>query len=617
MQSDFRLGDWVVQPAQCRLSRDGRTLQVRARVMDLLVYLANHPGEVVSKERLLNEVWGSLAVSESALTRTVTELRQALGDSVDAPQLLETIAKRGYRLMGSVESLSAPTGGSAPVSRSTLKMVMSAAAAVLLVAVASWAWLRGDAAGTSVRLAVLPFAHLGDLGSREYLADGLAEDTTVSLGMIDPDRLIVIGRTSTLRYRNTTKSIDEIGKELGVDYLVESAVRTEDNRLRLTSKLVRASDQALVWSQSYERELTDVLGLHLTLSTAIAEQIHFRVSNETRASIERRQTRNAQAYDLYMRGRTLWLERKPATNRRALDYYQAAIALDNDYALAWSGMADAYAASPVNGDMDPSLVGRPARDAAKNAVRAEPELAEAQVSQALVDFWLEWNWPAAERTLRRALTLNSGYPLAHLMLGNVFSHSGRDREAREEIRRGRQLDPFDPMFLAISSQHALHAGDYPAAAEFARQALQVAPDFWVGHMMLGQAQERLGENDLALQSLGRAEQLSGGNSKPVSTKGYVLARAGRTTEAHAVLNELIARSHAGYLPMYAIALVQAGLNDREAVFRSLDAARAARDVHLVFLGVDPKWEPYRSDPRFQALLDRCGFTTINRERSTN
>lgn len=266
--------------------------------MDLLVYLANHPGEVVSKERLLNEVWGSLAVSESALTRTVTELRQALGDSVDAPQLLETIAKRGYRLMGSVESLSAPTGGSAPVSRSTLKMVMSAAAAVLLVAVASWAWLRGDAAGTSVRLAVLPFAHLGDLGSREYLADGLAEDTTVSLGMIDPDRLIVIGRTSTLRYRNTTKSIDEIGKELGVDYLVESAVRTEDNRLRLTSKLVRASDQALVWSQSYERELTDVLGLHLTLSTAIAEQIHFRVSNETRASIERRQTRNAQAYDL-------------------------------------------------------------------------------------------------------------------------------------------------------------------------------------------------------------------------------------------------------------------------------------------------------------------------------
>jgi len=594
MQTDFRLGEWLVQPDQCRLSKDGRTIQIRARVMDLLTYLADHPGEVVSKERLLDDVWGSQAVSESALTRTVTELRQVLGDSVEAPQLLETIPKRGYRLIGAVEPVPGTAVVVLPAAKSrthaALKVAITATIAALLFGFAWWAWPRGDTSGTSVRLAVLPFDELGDLQDREYLAEGLAEDTIVSLGMADPEHLSVIGRTSTLRYRNTTKSLEQIGRELGVDYLVESSVRTVNDRLRLTSKLVRAKDQALIWSQSYERDLTDVLGLHLVVSTAVAEQIRVRVTSETRASIERRQTRNAGAYEHYTRGRTLWLQRKPVTTQRALDYYKGAIALDPAYALAWSGIADAFAASPVNGDADPSVMGPPARNAAKEA----------------------------ERTLRRAIAVNSSYAFAHMVLGNVFSHSGRHREAIEEIRRAQELDPLDPMMYAISSQHALHALDYSRAVEYARQALAVDPEFWVAHMMLGQALERLGETDLALQSLSRAEQLSGGsNSKPVSTRGYVLAKAGRADDARAVLDGLITRSRTRYVPMYAIALVQAGLGDREALFKSLDAAYAAGDVHLIFLPVDPKWEPYRSDPRFSALLERCGFMTGGRGRSTN
>ena len=621
MQTDFRLGDWLVQPDQCRLSKDGRTIQIRARVMDLLTYLADHPGEVVSKERLLDDVWGSQAVSESALTRTVTELRQVLGDSVEAPQLLETIPKRGYRLIGAVEPVPGTAVAAPPASKgrahAALKVAITATIAGLLLGFASWAWPRGDTRGTSVRLAVLPFDQLGDRQDREYLAEGLAEDTIVSLGMADPEHLSVIGRTSTLRYRNTAKSLAQIGRELGVDYLVEGTVRTDGDRLRLTTKLVHATDQALIWSQSYERDLADVLGLHLVVSTAIAEQIRVRVPSETRASIERRQTRNAEAYALYMRGRTLWLQRKPVTNRRALEYYKGAIALDPAYALAWSGIADAHAASPVNGDAEPSVMGPPARDAAREGVRIAPGLAETQVSQALVEFWFDRNWAAAERTLRRAIAVNSSYAFAHMVLGNVFSHSGRHREAIEEIRRARELDPLDPMMSAISSQHALHAGDYSGAVEHARQALAVDPEFWVAHMMLGQARERLGEYDLALQSLTRAEQDSGGNSKPVSTKGYVLAKAGRVDDARAVLNGLITRSRTGYVPMYAIALVQAGLGDREALFKSLDAAYAASDVHLIFLPVDPKWEAYRTDPRFSALLERCGFMAGGRERSTN
>src|SRR5262245_9199526 len=186
--------------------------------MDLLTYLAAHAGEVVSKERLLNDVWGAQSVSESALTRTVTELRQALGDDADEPRLLETIPKRGYRLIGSVSSIPSDVVEIAPRparrTRVTTRLALAVAATGLVVA---GTWVRGPAAARPVRVAVLPFDQINDDPDRKYLADSLAEDTTVSLGMIDPERLIVVGRTSMRRYKGTTKSVTEIGQELAVD----------------------------------------------------------------------------------------------------------------------------------------------------------------------------------------------------------------------------------------------------------------------------------------------------------------------------------------------------------------------------------------------------------------
>ena len=618
MTNGFRLGDWLVQPDQCRISTADRTVQLRAKVMDLLTYLAARPGEVVSKERLLDDLWGSQAVSESALTRTVTELRQALGDSADAPHLLETIPKRGYRLIGSVVPLAPAAEATIPARTGRAQGRRWPALALgggLLIVLAALAWPRGTTPVTPVRLAVLPFADIGIEPGREYFADGLAEDTIVSLGMIDPARLIVIGRTSTLRYKGTTKSLKEIGAELGSDYLVESAVRTEGNQLRLTSKLIRVKDQGLIWSQSYEREFSSVLGLQLEVSAAIAEQVRVGISREVRASIAHRHSRNAEAYDFYIRGRTLWNARNPNATLRALDHYKRAIALDPDYALAWSGIADANSAAPVNGDVDPVVSRQLAREAASEALRAGADLAEVQTSQGLLNFWLEWNWPAAEHAYRQAVSLNSGYALGHLALANVRSHLGRHSAAAEEMRRAREVDPLDPMMQAISSQLAFHARDYPAAAEHARQALLVDPAFWIGHMQLGQVLAQMGQTDLALQSLAEAERLSGGNSKPVSTRGYVLGKAGRTSEARVVLEQFLERSRHRYVPKYAVALVHAGLGDRESAFTALDEAYTAHDVHLVFLTVDPKWDDYRSEPRFKRLLERCGFVGVETPRS--
>ncbi len=273
---DFRLEDWLVQPAQCRLSNNARKVQVRPKVMDLLTHLATHAGEVVSKEQLFDGVWGAEAVSESALTRTVTELRQALGDDAGNPRLLETIPKRGYRLIGSVSDVADDVvaitpGRSARARARPWLLIFGGIAIAVLSALTS--------SPAPVRIAVLPFDQLGDDRDRPNLADGLAEDTIVSLGTIDPSHVLVVGRTSMLRYRATTKSLTKIGQELSVTYLVEGVVRTEGQRVRLTSKLIRVRDEAVVWSQAYEREVTSALGLQLEISSAIAKEVRGRIAS--------------------------------------------------------------------------------------------------------------------------------------------------------------------------------------------------------------------------------------------------------------------------------------------------------------------------------------------------
>jgi TolB-like protein/tetratricopeptide (TPR) repeat protein len=457
-----------------------------------------------------------------------------------------------------------------------------------------------------VRLAVLPFQNFGGDPDREYLADGLTEETIASLGHIDPEHLQVIGRTSTMTYKGASKSLAVIGEELGVDYLVESSIRAEDARLRVICTLIRVRDQVQVWSASYDREPTSILVVQQELSTAIAEQITLHLSPARLHALARRHTRNPDAYDLYLRGRRFWNQLTPATTRRAVECYDGATQLDPAYALAWSGLADAFSSSPMNGDALPLHVWPLAQDAATRAVGAEPGLAEAQTALAIVNFMLGWDWPAAEAGLRQAIAVDASYAWAYIMLGNVLSQSGRHAEAWPMMRRGCELDPLSAINQAISSQVAFQAGDWSSAVEHARRAITIDPEFWVGHMQRGQVYEQLGKTELALESLNHAARLSG-NSKPLSLRAHVLAKCGHADEAREMLRMLEHVSRARYIPPYALALVHAGLGERDQVFDCLDRAYTTRDVHLVFLTVDPKWDPFRTDPRFDVLLGRCGF----------
>jgi tetratricopeptide (TPR) repeat protein len=279
-----------------------------------------------------------------------------------------------------------------------------------------------------------------------------------------------------------------------------------------------------------------------------------------------------------------------------------------DYALAWSGLAFTYVATTLNSDGRPLEVGPRARDAAARAILGNPSLAEAQFAVGYVTWLKDWDWMAAEASFRRMISLDPGYATAHRMLGQVLSHTGRHSDAESAMRRTRALEPFAAMSHALSSQVSFQAREYSTAVEHAGRAIQIDATFWIGDMQLGQAYEQMGKTDLALEALADATRFSGGNSKAISLRGYVLARSGRVNEARQVLTILDTVARERYVPPYATALVRAGLGEREAVFEWLEKAYEERDVHLIYLPVDPKWDPYRSDPRFGALLALCGFS---------
>jgi len=627
----FRFREFELDVSAYELRRNGRSIRLERQPMDVLIMLVERRGLLVSRDDIVSRLWGKdvFVDVETGVHTAIRKIRQALRDSREEPIFIETITGKGYRFIAAVEAASAPPDPGLPLTHlkpppaqesdeaatpSHVSMAKRASFMIGLLAVAivtgffTWTRLSRDASASRVTLAVLPFENLSGDADREYLADGLAEETIASVGRVDPERVSVIGRTSIMIYKRTTKSLAEIGRELGVDYLLESSLRAEGDMLRVTSKLIRTRDQVQVWSGVYDREPSSMLELQRELSTAIAEQVRFRLSPDRLSGLALRQTQNADAYDAYLRARYFENHRTPESNVRAVQQYKRAIALDPDYALAWSGLAFTYAASAMNGDARPLDVWPRARDAALEAIRANPHLAEAQFVAGYVNWIFDWDWKAAETSFRRAISLDPSNAVAHLELGHALSQTSRHSDAESETRHARELDPLAALSHALSSQVAFQARDYSVAVEHARRAILVDSEFWIGYMQLGQAYEQMGMTELALEALTDAARLSGSNSKPVSLRGYLLARAGRANEAREILRRLETLSRERYVPPYATAIVHAGLGERDEVFDWLEKAYAARDVHLIFLTVDPKWDPYRADPRFEALLARCGFS---------
>jgi TolB-like protein/Flp pilus assembly protein TadD len=571
-----RFGQFELDVGGYELRRQGRPVRLERRPMDVLILLVSRPGELVSRDEIVECLWGNDASIDvdTGLNTVIRKVRHALRDSPRTPTFIETVSGRGYRFVADVQRISTP------------------------------------GAGSSVMLAVLPFVNQTGDPEREYLADGFTEDVIASISQLEPDVLSVIGRMSAMAYKRTGKSLSTIGSELKVGLIVEGSIRSSQSLLQIRCTLNRARDQTQLWSRSYEADITALGRVQLELTLAIADQVRLRLSPERLERSTRRHSRDTAAYDLYLRGRRFWNQLTPATTRLAVDCFTRATEIDPHYALAWAGLAEAYAGAPINGDAEPLAMLPQAREAAERAIYANAQLSEAQHVSGQVRWFYDWDFSAADAAFRRAVQLDPSNAWAHSMFGHALSQLGRHDDARAAMERARTLEPFSPLHHAMSSQVAFQSRDMASAEDHARRAIAIDPEFWVGHMMRGQSCEQASEADLALDALTTAVRLSGGNSKPVALRGYVLARQGQFEAARDVLAVLQETSAQRYVPPYAMALVCAGLEQHEMVFDWLERALVARDVHLIFLPVDPKWDRYRSDSRFVSLLQRCGFADM-------
>ncbi len=500
--SIYEFGEFRIDAVKRRLLRDGDPVALTPKVFDTLLHLVQRKGEVIEKEDLMRAVWPDTVVEENNLNQNISTLRRVLREQRGENRYILTVPGRGYRFIAAVEPVGVP---SAPAPR--------------------------------IRLAVLPFENLSADAEREYLADGLTEEVIAALGQIGPEHFSVIGRTSVMVYKRGTKTAAEIGRELDAAYLVESSLRAEGGRLRITSKLIRVRDEVQVWSASYDSEPGSMLTFQRELSAAIAEQIRLRLSPERLAALGRRQTQNAEAYDLYLRGRYLWNQLSPQTTRRATEFYTRAIGFDPGYALAWSGLTDAATSGPITGDAAPLTVWPRAREAVAHALSAQSNLPEVQTSVGFLKFWLEWDWPGSEAAYRKAIALDPSHSLAHRLLGILLSHMARPEEARPAMARARLLDPMLAANHALSSQVAFVARDYSAAAQFARQAIGIDPELWVAHMQLAQVYVEITEHELAFDALRQAgrnvgRQQQGGRTAGIPFRPHGASQRGSGGASH-------------------------------------------------------------------------------------
>lgn len=609
--------------------------------MDLLILLLERRGDLVTREEIIERLWGRdvYVDVDTGISTVVWKVRAALRDSADSSRYIETVPGRGYRFAAPVEAVhprgdhdqrpadstpersEAPVAGPAPdadaSTRATgtwqTKTGATAALMVLVAVIVAMFWYRSASSPPSqaVSIAVLPFSSSERGGNDQYVVDGISDDTIASLSQIDPTHLRVIARSSVEAAQRASSRVMDLADALGVTYVVQGRVAAEHDRVRIITALVRGEDGAEIWSATYDRARTELLGLQREVSMAIAGRVRLEVAPERLARLDRRQTANSAAYDAYLHARHFENQRNRESVSRAIQFYQQAVTLDPDYALAWAGLSFTYAASAINSDADPREVTPRARQAATNAVRANTELPEAQFAAGYVQWLLDWDWQAAESAFRRAITLDASHVAAHRTLGHVLSQMAAHSAAELAMEETRRLDPLSPMTYALSAQVAYQVRDNAAAVKYAKRATLVDSRFWIGHMQLAQAYAQTGETDVALETLTDAARFSGGeNSKTISLRGYIMARLGRTVEAREALRALSALARERYVPPYMFALVHGGLGDRDGVFDWLNRAFEARDVNLIFLTVDPKWDPFRTDERFRALLERCHFAKV-------
>lgn len=632
--TSFRFGLFEVDSRTGELRKQGRPIKLRGRPFDILVLLLRRGGDVVSREELRQVLWqaDTFVDFDHGLNSSINRLRDTLGDSAENPRFIETLPKRGYRFIAPIDvpplvvgplppaaepvpdpappldtaNLSAPRRLSGP---SRIVLLLGVGALTVAV-VAAALYLRvgprpSGGPGSRMTLAVLPFQNLSNDATQEFFSDGFTEEMIAELGALDPDHLGVIARTTTMLYKGARKDVGQIKRDLGVDYVLEGSIRRAGTRMRITAQLIQTTDMTHLWAESYDRDVSDVLAIQSEVAMKIARSLTLALK---RPRIDAAQTASSSfpAYELCLRGKFFREQATEEGARKAIEYFQKAIAADPSYAPAHSGLADCYRLLGAPGweVEQPAELLRKAKAGAERALQLDSQSSEAHAVLSMVKLDYDWDRPGAEREVLEAIRLNPSSVQAHQYYSSVLTTMDRLQDAIREAHRAMELDPLSATAGASLAIRYWYAGRIDEAIAGFNKTLEVTPEFGVAHWGLAQCYRQRGDTVRELEELRRAVALSGNSAYMRAHLAYGLATSGDRERALTIQRELEADARERYASPYHFALIAAGLRDEAGMMRALERAFTDRSGWMVFLPVEPEFSGVRQLPEFQRLLAR-------------
>jgi TolB-like protein/DNA-binding winged helix-turn-helix (wHTH) protein/Tfp pilus assembly protein PilF len=640
----FRFGEFEVDVRARQLRKKGAKIRLPGQPFQVLVMLLESPSQVITRQEIQQKLWpaDTFVDFEQSLNTSIKKLRQALNDSATEPRYIETLPRIGYRFMFPVEvadeesAKQAPvrtdefppssqdtpgTTNEAPIPRDSFAWFLRVSLCVVALAGVAVAL---NVAGTRDRfarifrdekdftgaisaankqrrsVAVLPLQNLTGDPAQDYFADGMTDELTTDLAQLGDLR--VISRTSAMHYKGGNKTAPQIGRELGVDSLVEGSVQRDGNHVRIHAQLIDCATDRHLWAQTYDRDMNDPLSLQSEAAREIAGQIQGTVEPQPSSA----RSVKPEAYEAYLRGRYFWNKRTSDSLNKSIEYFEKAIAEDPSFAAAYAGLADSY--SILGSDVLPADVANSkARAAATKAIELDPSIAEGHAALALVEFYYDWNWKQSEEEFRRAIELNPNYATAHQWYSYYLTAMARFSEAVDQAKEAQQIDPLSLSINTTLASKYRDAREYDKCIELDRKILEMDADFIPAHNSLAGVYEKQGSWQQAIEEYQKAAELSHDSPRALISLVYAYGHTGQTEEARKTLEELTQLSRQEYVSSFEMAGAYMGVGDTSNALTLLEKAYQKRESQMPFLARDSRFDPLHSDPRYQDLVRRLAL----------
>ncbi len=626
IEDSLKLGDdFELDYAVGQLRRSGRILKVERIPMEVLLFLVQHRGELVTREQLAEKIWGKDAYldTDNSINGAIRKIRQVLKDDPEQPRFIQTITGKGYRFIAPVTG--SDTEAVAAVAQSSVREDSAAwfrqrrvlGIWILATAIALIAWgvysqwfefqVRPFRSGGRTMLAVLPFENLTGDASQEYFSDGMTEEMITQLGSLDPEHMGIIARTSVMHYKHSQEQMQQIARELGVQYVLEGSVRRDADRVRITAQLIQMKDQTHLWARQYDRDPKDVLVVQSEIAKEISGEIQSALGEHRPIAPVSQPTlspRALEAYSLYLKGQYFWNKRTVEGFQEAIGYFRQATDKDPNCARAYAGLAASYTLIGTYSGTPTTESASQARAAALRALQLDDNLPEAHAALALIVQNHDYDWQTAEKEFKRAIELNPNYATGHHWYAEHLAWRGRFDEALRESERARQLDPLSLIIAVDRGAILYYSRQYDQAIAQFTAVRELDPGFprtaiiFAAYVQKGMFAEA--ETDIE-------KHMPGDNPWHWSSLAYTYGRAGNQAKAEDALKKLLDLNQRQLVDPIIIVSAYSGRGKNDQAIVWLEKAYAQHSNGLTALKVDPAYDPLRDDPRFQNLLGRVGL----------